>query len=182
MPTFRSTRKGKKCFCDEPTCVWPQGGYITSHLHHVFFDFARIFSYFKCLEFKEFNKLVIPFALVGYETGYICHLISNARSWNNCWIFSYKCLCRLGKLSLTFQLIFKPPKICRQTNCDWVPSSTAWVQWKTLPWIDTAGRTVVNAAHSALLKSMMTCLMADDGLLGRSSMIFFSTWKTIVPS
>ena len=109
MPTFRSTRKGKKCFCDEPTCVWPQGGYITSHLHHVFFDFARIFSYFKCLEFKEFNKTVIPFTLVGYETGYICHLISNARSWNNCWIFSYKCLCRLGKMSLTFQLIFKPP-------------------------------------------------------------------------
>ena len=31
--------------------------------------FARI-SYFKCLEFKEFNKTIIPFALVGYETGY----------------------------------------------------------------------------------------------------------------
>ena len=31
--------------------------------------FARI-SYFKFLEFKEFNKTVIPFALVGYETGY----------------------------------------------------------------------------------------------------------------
>ena len=42
-----------------------------------FFDFARIFSLFllvfrtsKFLEFKEFNKTIIPFALVGYETGY----------------------------------------------------------------------------------------------------------------
>ena len=32
-------------------------------------SFARI-SYFKFLEFKEFNKTIIPFALVGYETGY----------------------------------------------------------------------------------------------------------------
>ena len=31
--------------------------------------FARI-SYFKFLEFKEFNKTIIPWALVGYETGY----------------------------------------------------------------------------------------------------------------
>ena len=31
--------------------------------------FARI-SYFKFLEFKEFNKTIIPFALVGYATGY----------------------------------------------------------------------------------------------------------------
>ena len=31
--------------------------------------FARI-SYFKFLELKEFNKTIIPFALVGYETGY----------------------------------------------------------------------------------------------------------------
>ena len=32
--------------------------------------FARI-SYFKFLEFKEFNKtIIIPFALVGYDTGY----------------------------------------------------------------------------------------------------------------
>ena len=42
-----------------------------------FLDFARIFSLFslvfrtsKLLEFKEFNKTIIPFALVGYETGY----------------------------------------------------------------------------------------------------------------
>ena len=69
-----------------------------------FFDFARIFSlffarisYFKFLEFKEFNNTIIPFALVGYETGYSqlgatrlvgylpSHiLISNPHSWNNC--------------------------------------------------------------------------------------------------
>ena len=30
--------------------------------------FARI-TYFKFLEFKEFNKTIIPFALVGYATG-----------------------------------------------------------------------------------------------------------------
>ena len=42
-----------------------------------FFDFARMFSLFslvfrtsKFLEFKEFNKTIIPFALVGYEIGY----------------------------------------------------------------------------------------------------------------
>ena len=42
-----------------------------------FFDFARIFSLFslvfrtsKLLEFKEFTKTIIPFALVGYESGY----------------------------------------------------------------------------------------------------------------
>ena len=34
--------------------------------------FARI-SYFKFLEFKEFNKTIIPFGLVGYENGY-CQL------------------------------------------------------------------------------------------------------------
>ena len=31
--------------------------------------FARISS-FKFLEFKDFNKTIIPFALVGYETSY----------------------------------------------------------------------------------------------------------------
>ena len=42
-----------------------------------FLDFAHIFSLFslvfrtsKFLEFKEFNKTIIPFALVGNETGY----------------------------------------------------------------------------------------------------------------
>ena len=42
-----------------------------------FFDFAGIFSLFslvfrtsKLWEFKEFNKTIISFALVGYESGY----------------------------------------------------------------------------------------------------------------
>ena len=42
-----------------------------------FLDFARIFSLFslvfrtsKFLELKEFNKTIIPFTLVGYETSY----------------------------------------------------------------------------------------------------------------
>ena len=50
---------------------------ISISSHQVFFDFARICSLFplvfrtsKFLELKEFNKTIIPFALVGYETGY----------------------------------------------------------------------------------------------------------------
>ena len=35
-----------------------------------FLDFFARTSYFKFLELKEFNKTIIPFALVGYETGY----------------------------------------------------------------------------------------------------------------
>ena len=61
--------------------------------------FSRFFAcilYFKFLEIRELNKTIIPFAFVGYETGYsqlgatplvklaIYHLTSNARSWNNC--------------------------------------------------------------------------------------------------
>ena len=36
-------------------------------------DFLALFaciSYFKFLELKEFNKTIISFTLVGYETGY----------------------------------------------------------------------------------------------------------------
>ena len=32
--------------------------------------FSLVFQTFKLLEFKEFNKTIIEFALVGYETGY----------------------------------------------------------------------------------------------------------------
>ena len=32
--------------------------------------FFACISYIKFLELKEFNKTIIPFALVGYETGY----------------------------------------------------------------------------------------------------------------
>ena len=52
--------------------------YTTSHqFSSSFFDFARICTLFslvfrtsKFLEFKKFNKTIIPFALVEYETGY----------------------------------------------------------------------------------------------------------------
>ena len=68
----------KLFFCDEPMSVWPQ----LKVLHNIassssFFrfpsDFLAFFApifYFKFLESKEFNKTIIPFALVGYETGY----------------------------------------------------------------------------------------------------------------
>ena len=35
-----------------------------------FLVFFACISYLKFLEFKEFNNTIIPFALVGYETGY----------------------------------------------------------------------------------------------------------------
>ena len=39
------SEKARNVLCDVPTSVWPQG-------------------------VKEFNKTIIPFSLVGYETGY----------------------------------------------------------------------------------------------------------------
>ena len=77
IPTFRSTRKGKKCFCDEPISVWPQG--ITQRLIFIkFFSillwvslfFSLVFRTSKFLELNEFNKTIIPIPLVRYETGY----------------------------------------------------------------------------------------------------------------
>ena len=66
-------------FFYDPTSVWSHWG-VTQHPIFIkfFFDFARIFSQFslvfqtsKFLEIKEFNKtIIIPFALVGYESGY----------------------------------------------------------------------------------------------------------------
>ena len=38
--------------------------------HTDFLALCACISYFKFLEFKEFNKTIIPFVLVGYETGY----------------------------------------------------------------------------------------------------------------
>ena len=78
MPTFRSTGKGKKCF-------FVLSLRVSDHkvLHNIdrifikFFSislgFARFFhSYFglQILMLKEFSKTIIPYALVGYETGY----------------------------------------------------------------------------------------------------------------
>ena len=43
----------------------------SSSVFAISLGFSRFFrSYFKFLEFNEFNKTIIPFALVGYETGY----------------------------------------------------------------------------------------------------------------
>ena len=54
MPTFRSARKGKKCFlCWAYVCLTTRC-YTTSHLRQVFFDFARIFSLFS-LVFRTSN-------------------------------------------------------------------------------------------------------------------------------
>ena len=77
MPTFRSTRKGKKCF-------FVMSLRLSAHkvLHNIassssFFrfpsDFLAFFAHisdFKFFVLKEFNETIIPFALVGYETGY----------------------------------------------------------------------------------------------------------------
>ena len=38
--------------------------------HSDFLAFFAGISFFKILEFKEFNKTIIPFVLVGYDTGY----------------------------------------------------------------------------------------------------------------
>ena len=73
-------------FCDEPVRLSD-----LKVLHNIasssfFFwfcmDFLAFFAgilYYKFLDFKHFNKTIIPFARVGYETGYsqlsITHLI-----------------------------------------------------------------------------------------------------------
>ena len=74
---YRSRRKDKKSFLWWAHVCLTTRCYTESHLHQFFFrirsDFFAFFarmSYFKFLEFKEFNNTIIPFALVGYETGY----------------------------------------------------------------------------------------------------------------
>ena len=74
MPTFRSKAKRQEM-------LFVMSLRLSDHkvLHNIassssFFDFAPIFSLVfrtsKFLEFKELNKTIIPFALVGYETSY----------------------------------------------------------------------------------------------------------------
>ena len=43
---------------------------IFFHFACIFLIFSFVFCTSKLLELKEFNKTIIPFALVGYETGY----------------------------------------------------------------------------------------------------------------
>ena len=78
MPTFRSRRKGKKCFLVLSL-------HVSDHkvLHNIDRIFIKFFSislgfapffrsYFRVqiLVLKEFNKTIIPFALAGHVTGY----------------------------------------------------------------------------------------------------------------
>jgi len=81
ISTFRRTQKGKKCFFFVIILR------LSDHevLHNIasssnFLSMPLGFSPFFCsyfvlqiLEFEEFNKTIIPFALVGYKTGY-CQL------------------------------------------------------------------------------------------------------------
>ena len=72
MPTFKSTRKGKKCFfvMSLRLSYHKVLRNIASSSQVYFLTFFARISYFNFLEFREFNKIIIPFALVGYETGY----------------------------------------------------------------------------------------------------------------
>ena len=79
IPTFRSTRKDKKCFRDVPVSAQVLHNIASSSS---FFNFTWIcllflivFRISKLLEFKEFNKTIIPSALAGYETGYSQHAL-----------------------------------------------------------------------------------------------------------
>ena len=69
MPTFRSKQKGRKYLWWAYVCLITRLN-KTLHLHQVFFDFTRI-SYFKFLEFKEFNKL-INYYLINYYSIRAC--------------------------------------------------------------------------------------------------------------
>ena len=95
---LEAREKARNVFCNEPTSVWPQGGYTTSHLHQVFFDFARIFSlvfrtsnvwslrnFIKQLFHSHLLDMRLVIANSALRTSLaIYHLISNACSWKNC--------------------------------------------------------------------------------------------------
>ena len=87
MPAFKSKRKGRKRFFVMSLRLSDHKVIIIQHRIFVkffflillgFSRFLRSYFIFKFSEFKEFNKTIIPFTLVGYETGY-SQLISNAR-------------------------------------------------------------------------------------------------------
>ena len=62
MPTFRSTRKGKKCFLWWAYVRLTTRCYTASHPHQVFFDFAGIFSLFSLVfctsKFSSLRNLI----------------------------------------------------------------------------------------------------------------------------
>ena len=103
--------------------------YTTSHLHQVFFPFRSDFlaffsriSNFKLLEFKEFNKTIIPFALVGYETGY------STRRYAPRWLFTISYPTRAHGIILNSQ-----PRIMHFAYSDWFTQS--WLS-AHIPWFD----------------------------------------------
>ena len=60
--------------------------------------FVMIAADFEAISMDVFNETIVSLALVGYEIAVanfalrascmaICHLLSNARSWNNCYLF-----------------------------------------------------------------------------------------------
>ena len=82
-----------------------------------FLDFAGIFSLFSLvfrtcnfLVFKELNKTIIPFELVGYETGYLLGSLSTrvfeTRTTTGSELFSL--LTCLHTTTFTFPSIFSP--------------------------------------------------------------------------
>ena len=77
MPTFRSTRKGKKCVfvmslrLSDHKVVYKTSLASSSSFCRFRPDILSFFVHISdFLVFKEFNKTIIPFPLVGYETGY----------------------------------------------------------------------------------------------------------------
>jgi len=66
---FKVREKARNGSGDEPKSVSPSSSSFFL-FRSDFLDFFARTSYFKFLELKEFNKTIIPFALVGYETGY----------------------------------------------------------------------------------------------------------------
>jgi len=110
---LETREKTRNVFCDEPTSVWSQG--VTQHRIFIkpFFDFARIFSLIS-LVFRTSNvwslrnlikqlfhsrlldmRLVIANSALRASLA-IYHLISNARSWNNCQILYNEPMKTLG--------------------------------------------------------------------------------------
>ena len=100
MPTLRSMRTGKKCFLRRAYVCLTTRCYTMSHLQ-VFFRFCSVFLLFS-LVFRTskfwslrnlikqlFHSRLLDMRLVIVNSALhaslaIYHLISNARSWNNC--------------------------------------------------------------------------------------------------
>ena len=106
LPTFRSTREGNKHF------FFVMSLSLSDHMvsHNIasstsfFFDFARVFSLFSLVfrtsNFRSLRNLIkqlfhegtldmrLVIANSALRTSLaIYHLMSNARSWNNCWVY-----------------------------------------------------------------------------------------------